>query len=49
VQRIRIERAKRLLEASDPAYFRRLFKRLTAFTPGAYRQRFRVPAMPDGA
>ena len=35
--------------STGPAFFRRLFKRLTAFTPGAYRQRFRVPAMPEVA
>ena len=28
----------------DPAYFRRLFKRTTSMTPGAYRKRFQVPA-----
>jgi transcriptional regulator GlxA family with amidase domain len=28
----------------DPAFFRRLFKRLTGLTPGAYRRRFLVPA-----
>jgi transcriptional regulator GlxA family with amidase domain len=27
----------------DPAFFRRLFKRLTGMTPGAYRKRFQVP------
>ena len=60
VQRIRVERAKRLLETSDepiediswavgyedPASFRRLFKRLTGLTPGAYRQRFQIPVTP---
>ena len=28
----------------DPAFFRRLFKRVTGITPGAYRKRFQVPA-----
>lgn len=28
----------------DPAFFRRLFKRVTGLTPGAYRKRFQVPA-----
>lgn len=27
----------------DPAFFRRLFKRITRITPGAYRRKFRVP------
>ena len=27
----------------DPAFFRRLFKRVTGVTPGAYRKRFQVP------
>jgi transcriptional regulator GlxA family with amidase domain len=29
----------------DPASFRRLFKRLTGLTPGAYRQRFQIPVV----
>lgn len=28
----------------DPAFFRRLFKRITRLTPGAYRRKFRLPA-----
>jgi AraC-like DNA-binding protein len=28
----------------DPAFFRRLFKRVTGLTPGAYRKRFQMPA-----
>jgi len=28
----------------DPAFFRRLFKRLTGMTPGHYRRQFQVPA-----
>ena len=28
----------------DPAFFRRLFKRITGLSPGAYRKRFRIPA-----
>jgi transcriptional regulator GlxA family with amidase domain len=27
----------------DPAFFRRLFKRVTEITPGAYRRKFRIP------
>jgi AraC-like DNA-binding protein len=27
----------------EPAFFRRLFKRTTGVTPGAYRRRFQVP------
>ncbi len=29
----------------DPAFFRRLFKRLAGITPGAYRRKFRVPSV----
>lgn len=32
----------------DPAFFRRLFKRLTDLSPGAYRRRFQVPAYARG-
>jgi transcriptional regulator GlxA family with amidase domain len=28
----------------EPAFFRRLFKRVTGITPGAYRRRFQLPA-----
>src|SRR5690606_16332378 len=28
----------------DPAFFRRLFKRVTGMTPGHYRKRFSAPA-----
>ena len=27
----------------EPAFFRRLFKRVTGMTPGGYRKRFRIP------
>jgi transcriptional regulator GlxA family with amidase domain len=30
----------------DPAFFRRLFKRITRLTPGDYRRKFRMPALP---
>lgn len=34
----------------DPAFFRRLFKRLTRMTPGVYRRKFRFPSFsPDRA
>ena len=29
----------------DPAFFRRLFKRVTGVPPGVYRKRFRVPVI----
>jgi transcriptional regulator GlxA family with amidase domain len=59
VQNLRVEEAKRLLEAEDiaadeigaavgyedPAFFRRLFKRRTGLTPGAYRRLFRPIAL----
>jgi transcriptional regulator GlxA family with amidase domain len=32
----------------DGAYFRRLFRRTTGMTPGAYRRRFQVPAFAKG-
>lgn len=32
----------------DPAFFRRLFKRITRITPGAYRRRFQLPAFAQG-
>jgi transcriptional regulator GlxA family with amidase domain len=31
----------------DPAFFRRLFKRITRITPGAYRRKFRLPDFAD--
>jgi transcriptional regulator GlxA family with amidase domain len=27
----------------EPAFFRRLFRRVTGLAPGAYRRRFRIP------
>jgi transcriptional regulator GlxA family with amidase domain len=30
----------------DPAFFRRLFKRLTQMTPGGYRRKFQLPEIP---
>ncbi len=32
----------------DPAFFRRLFKRFTGITPGAYRRKFKVPLIGTG-
>jgi transcriptional regulator GlxA family with amidase domain len=28
----------------DPAFFRRLFKRITGISPGSYRHQFQIPA-----
>ena len=32
----------------DPAFFRRLFKRITGITPSAYRRKFKIPNLPLG-
>jgi transcriptional regulator GlxA family with amidase domain len=32
----------------DPAFFRRLFKRVTGVTPGHYRRQFQIPPVPGG-
>jgi transcriptional regulator GlxA family with amidase domain len=32
----------------DPAFFRRLFKRTTGLSPGAYRRKFRIPTFAGG-
>ena len=32
----------------DPAFFRRLFKRVTGITPGAYRRKFQIPLVVTG-
>jgi YesN/AraC family two-component response regulator len=29
----------------DPAFFRRLFKRITGVTAGAYRRKFNIPEL----
>ena len=46
----RLERTSEPIEAigwqvgyEDPAFFRRLFKRVTSLSPGAYRRRFQIP------
>lgn len=33
----------------DPAFFRRLFKRLTGISPGQYRRQFQIPSFPAAA
>jgi transcriptional regulator GlxA family with amidase domain len=33
----------------DPAFFRRLFRRITGVAPGAYRRKYRVPSSTTGA
>jgi AraC-like DNA-binding protein len=30
----------------DPAFFRRLFRRIARLTPGDYRRKFRMPELP---
>ncbi len=32
----------------DPAFFRRLFKRMTGLSPGLYRRRFQIPDFARG-
>ena len=51
----RLERTKEAIDEiswnvgyEDPAFFRRLFKRLTGITPGAYRRKFKVPSVVTG-
>ncbi len=38
-----IEKISWIVGYEDPAYFRRLFKRVTNLTPGAYRRKFNLP------
>lgn len=33
----------------DPAFFRRLFKRVTGLSPGTYRKRFAIPSFADAS
>ncbi|MHC2997724.1 GlxA family transcriptional regulator [Microbacterium sp. HJ5] len=52
----RLERSEESVEAigwhvgyEDPAFFRRLFKRITGLTPAVYRRRYRVPLITTSA
>jgi transcriptional regulator GlxA family with amidase domain len=38
-----VEEVSQTVGYEDPAFFRRLFKRLTDVTPGEYRRKFRIP------
>lgn len=38
-----IDEISALVGYDDPAFFRRLFKRITGMTPGGYRRKFRIP------
>lgn len=38
-----VEEISRAVGYGDPSFFRRLFKRITNTTPGAYRRKFRLP------
>lgn len=44
-----IERIGWRVGYEDPAFFRRLFKRMTGVTPGHYRRQFQVPALARSA
>ena len=43
-QRSRSTRSAGGLTYEDPAFFRRLFKRITGISPGSYRRQFQIPA-----
>lgn len=42
-----VEEVSRAVGYRDPSFFRRLFKRITTTTPGAYRRKFRMPELID--